>query len=83
MNPRNRTLRAKFLKERNGKLIWKQALENTQVLKEYSAAMDVLSKQWVNNGDGVSRIEWAKIKINEYFETKRDKFIRKNEEIKP
>jgi hypothetical protein len=45
--------------------------------------MDVLSKQWVNNGDGVSRIEWAKIKINEYFETKRDKFIRKNEEIKP
>ena len=46
----HKKLRAKFLKNKNAKLIWQQALENVPNLKEYSSAMDILSREWKATG---------------------------------
>merc|ERR1711990_928735 len=77
----HKTLRKKFLKTNNSKLIWKQALENISNLKEYSNAMDILSRNWTHDSDGSNRLDWARNWIVKYFEVKRSKLIRRNPDI--
>ena len=44
--------------------------------------MDKLSRDWKSNGDGISRIEFAKLKMVEYFTKKRAKFIWRHQDMK-
>jgi len=76
----HKKLRTKFLKNpKNSKLIWEQVLQNADNLKEYASAMDILSRNWATEGDGISRIEWAKNWTLKWFNEKRAKVIRRNE----
>lgn len=76
----HKKLRTKFLKNpKNSKLIWEQVLKNADNLKEYASAMDILSRNWATEGDGISRIEWAKNWTLKWFNEKRSKVIRRNE----
>jgi len=43
--------------------------------------MDILSREWVSNGDGLSRIEFTRLKIIDFFTLKREKCMRRNPEI--
>lgn len=78
----HKILRKKFLKINNSKLVWKQALENVSNLRSYSAAMDILSRNWNIEADGFNRLDWARNWILKYFEVKRTKLIRRNPEVK-
>ena len=63
----HKKLRTKFLKNpKNSKLIWEQVLKNADNLKEYASAMDILSRNWATEGDGIRNV--AK---NIYFRLKR------------
>ena len=53
----HKKLRTKFLKNpKNSKLIWEQVLKNADNLKEYASAMDILSRNWATEGDGIRNV---------------------------
>ena len=58
-----------------------KALENVSNLREYSTAMDILSRSWLTDSDGTSRLDWARNWTVKWFGTKRTKVIRRNPEI--
>ena len=57
----HKKLRTKFLKNpKNSKLIWEQVLQNADNLKEYASAMDILSRNWAAEGDGIRKVTFLK-----------------------
>ena len=60
----HKKLRTKFLKNpKNSKLIWEQVLKNADNLKEYASAMDILSRNWATEGDGIRHVT----KITQFY----------------
>ena len=60
----HKKLRTKFLKNpKNSKLIWEQVLKNADNLKEYASAMDILSRNWTAEGDGIRNVAKNKLPI--------------------
>ena len=60
----HKKLRTKFLKNpKNSKLIWEQVLKNADNLKEYASAMDILSRNWATEGDGIRNVAKNKLPI--------------------
>jgi len=74
----HRRIRKDYLKKKNAKLVWEETLKDKSKLTEYAQAMDILSREWKKSGDGLSRIEWAKSRTEQWFESgRREKMLRR------
>lgn len=73
--------RREFLKSGTSKLLWLQIVKDKKTLREYASAMDVLSRNWEKEGDGVSRTEWCRRKLTDYIEKRHAKFCKQHADL--
>ena len=56
-------------------------MKDKKTLREYASAMDVLSRNWEKEGDGVSRTEWCRQKLTDYIQKRHAKFCKQHADL--